>query len=141
MSEETRREVVTSFLEHAGKILLLRRSDRVSTYRGRWAGVSGSIDSGHSPEQQARVEILEETQLADADVRLLAVGEPLSIDDAETGRRWLVHPFRFVVLHPERIQTDWEHVESRWIDPENLKDFETVPRLIEVWQRVATSDT
>src|SRR5260221_11504217 len=109
MTTLEQRAVVTSFLEHDGMILLLRRSEPVTIYRGRWAGVSGSIDSGHTPEQQARVEIQEETQLADADVRLLAIGEPLTIDDPDAGRRWIVHPFRFAVLHPERIQTDWEH--------------------------------
>ena len=133
-------DVVTSFLEHNGTILLLRRGDRVTTYRGRWAGVSGSIDAGHSPEQQARIEILEETTLTNDDIRLLAAGQPLTFDDVDAGRRWTVHPFRFAVIHPERIQTDWEHVESRWIGPEDLINFETVPRLIDVWQRVVGRD-
>jgi 8-oxo-dGTP diphosphatase len=130
------RSVVTSFLESNGKILLLRRSARVTTYRGRWAGVSGSIDSGHTPEEQARTEIREETGLTDADVQLLATGEPLTIDDPAEDRHWIVHPFRFAVLHPERIQTDWEHVESRWIDPADLSQYETVPNLIETWDQV-----
>ena len=134
------RPVVTSFLEQAGKILLLRRGERVTTYAGRWAAVSGSIDPGHLPEQQARIEIYEETQLTDADVRLLATGLPVSVEDAEMGRGWTVHPFRFAVLRPDRIQTNWENVESRWIDPNDLKDYETVPRLIEVWERVASRD-
>jgi 8-oxo-dGTP diphosphatase len=137
VAEVPHREVVTSFLERDGKILLLRRSDRVRTYPGRWAGVSGSIDSGHTPEEQARVEILEETQLTGDDVRLIASGEPLSFDDAETARSWVVYPFRFEVLHPERIKTDWEHSESVWIEPERLGNFPTVPRLLDVWQRVA----
>jgi ADP-ribose pyrophosphatase YjhB (NUDIX family) len=124
-------------LESGGKILLLRRSARVSTYAGRWAGVSGSIDSGHTPEEQARTEIREETGLTDADVRLLAIGEPLTIDDVADDRRWIVYPFRFAVLHPERIQTDWEHVESRWIDPTDLSRYETVPNLVETWERVS----
>ncbi|HUX87669.1 MAG TPA: NUDIX pyrophosphatase [Chloroflexota bacterium] len=131
------RSVVTSFLEYEGKILILRRSERVGSYRGRWAGVSGSIDSGHSPEEQARVEIREETGLTDDDVVLLATGEPLAVADAANGYHWLVHPFRFRVLHPDRIQTDWEHVERRWIDPSDLATFETVPSLIDAWQRVA----
>jgi len=131
------RSVVTSFLEYEGKILLLRRSDRVRTYQGRWAGVSGSIDEGHTPEQQARVEILEETGLTDADVRLVVSGDPLKVDDPDGERRWLVHPFRFLVLEPDRIRLDWEHVEMRWIDPTDLGSFETVPSLVETWQRVS----
>jgi 8-oxo-dGTP diphosphatase len=128
---------VTSFLEHDGKILVLRRSERVRTYRGRWAGVSGSIDGGRTPEQQARLEILEETTLTDDDVQLIAAGTPLAIDDTAEGRRWLVHPFRFNVLRPEKIKTDWEHVETRWIEPEALAELEAVPRLADVWARVA----
>jgi 8-oxo-dGTP pyrophosphatase MutT (NUDIX family) len=127
---------VTSFLEHDGKILVLRRSERVRTYRCRWAGVSGSIDGGRTPEQQARLEILEETTLTDDDVGLVAAGAPLAIDDPTEGRRWLVYPFRFQVLHPEKIKTDWEHVETRWIAPETLADLETVPRLADAWAAV-----
>ena len=134
------RAVVTSFLESEGKILLLRRSDRVRTYPGHWAGVSGSIEADRTPEQQARVEIREETGLTDDDLRLVATGEPLVVDDATTGHRWIVHPFRFVVLHPERIRLDWEHVELRWIDPADLAEFETVPNLPETWARVAPAD-
>jgi 8-oxo-dGTP pyrophosphatase MutT (NUDIX family) len=131
------RNVVTSFLEADGKILLLRRSGRVHTYQDRWAGVSGSIDSPHTPEEQARVEIFEETGLTDDDVRLVATGAPLEIDDPAIDTHWSVHPFRFQVLHPERINTDWEHVETRWIDPADLPTYATVPNLPETWQRVA----
>lgn len=131
------RSVVTSFLEHEGKILLLRRSDQVHTYQGRWAGVSGSIEAGRTPEQQSRVEIFEETGLTDQDVRLAATGEPLLVDDPDGARRWLVHPFRFLVLQPERIRLDWEHVEMRWIDPADLGTFATVPSLVETWCRVS----
>jgi 8-oxo-dGTP diphosphatase len=132
------RSVVTSFLEHSGKILLLRRSDRVRTYMGRWAGVSGTIEPGRTPEEQARAEIFEETALTSDDIHLLASGDPLTVEDASIGRRFVVHPFRFAVLHPERIRTDWEHVETRWIDPAELASYETVPRLVETWERVET---
>jgi 8-oxo-dGTP pyrophosphatase MutT (NUDIX family) len=132
------RRVVTSFLEHAGKILLLRRSDRVRTYAGRWAGVSGTIEPGRTPEEQARAEIFEETGLTAQDVRLVATGAPLTVEDVAIGRRFVVHPFRFAILHPERIRTDWEHVETRWIAPGELASYETVPQLVEAWERVDT---
>jgi ADP-ribose pyrophosphatase YjhB (NUDIX family) len=99
--------------------------------------VSGSIDSGHSPEQQARVEIREETGLTDDDVRLIATGAPIDFVDPAINRSWTVYPFRFAVLHPEKIRTDWEHVEARWIDPADLASYETVPRLLDAWERVA----
>ncbi len=49
-------EVVTCFLLRRGEggdtLLLLRRSDRVSTYQGLWASVSGYLES-ESPLEQA----------------------------------------------------------------------------------------
>ena len=130
------RKVVTSFLEHEGKILVLRRSQKVGTYRGRWAGVSGYIEEGVDPLEQALREIEEETGLSRGDVELVRRGEPLEIADEELGRRWIVHPFRFWVRDPRKIKIDWEHVELRWISPEELRNLETVPALPETWERV-----
>lgn len=131
------RRVVTSFLYHAGRILVLRRSQRVSTYRGRWAGVSGSIEEGRSPLEQALQEVQEETGLAPEDLRLLCAGEPLDVKDRQAGRLWRVYPFLFEIEDPDRIRLDWEHTEARWIMPQELEGLETVPRLKETWQRVA----
>jgi len=131
------RYVVTSFLEHAGQILLLRRSARVGSYQGRWAGVSGSIEAGRTPLEQAIVEIEEETGLLPEDVRVLASGEPLEVVDRQLGRRWIVHPFRFEVIRPEKLRLDWEHTEARWVAPVEIDSYPTVPGLAEAWRRVA----
>ena len=131
--------VVTCFLVRRSgggeEILLLRRSQRVSTYRGRWAGVSGYIEET-DPLTQAYTEIEEETGLAREDVQLLRTGEPLEVVDAEADRRWIVHPFLFEVEEPARIRTDWEHTETRWIRPKDIFRYETVPQLVETLMRV-----
>jgi len=131
------RHVVTCFLEHNGKVMILRRSERVGTYRGKWAGVSGYIEEGTSPSQQAWTEINEEAGLGADDVELVRKGQPLEVVDAELGRKWIVHPFRFRVLKPEKMKIDWEHTEAKWIAPEDIGRHETVPKLLEAWQRVA----
>ncbi len=131
------RQVVTSFLEASGRILVVRRSGQVGTYQGRWAGVSGSVEPGRTPLEQAIAEIGEETGLTPDDVRLVASGQPLEIVDRKLGRRWIVHPFRFAALRPEGIRLDWEHTEARWIRPEELAAYSTVPGLEDAWRRVA----
>jgi 8-oxo-dGTP diphosphatase len=131
------RHVVTCFLERDGEIMLLRRSERVGTYRGKWAGVSGYIEKGSTPSQQAWTEIKEEVGLDVEDLELVREGRPLEVADPQLGRKWVVHPFRFRVLRPEKIKTDWEHTEAKWIAPENIEKHETVPNLREAWQRVA----
>jgi 8-oxo-dGTP pyrophosphatase MutT (NUDIX family) len=134
--------VVTCFLlRRSGgedEILLLRRSQQVGTYRGRWAGVSGYVE-GADPLIQAYAEISEETGLASEDVQLLRTGEPLAVVDTEAERRWLVHPFLFEVSEPARIRTDWEHIETRWIRPGDIFQYETVPQLAETLMRVYPS--
>jgi 8-oxo-dGTP pyrophosphatase MutT (NUDIX family) len=131
--------VVTCFLlRRSGgedEILLLRRSQQVGTYRGRWAGVSGYVE-GTDPLTQAYAEISEETGLAREDVQLLRTGEPLAVVDTEADRRWIVHPFLFEVSEPARIRTDWEHTEARWIQPKDIFQYETVPQLAEALMRV-----
>lgn len=131
------RHVVTCFLERDGKIMILRRSERVGTYRGKWAGVSGYIEPGSTPQQQAWTEIREEAGLDRDDVELVQEGETLEVVDSELSRKWIVHPFRFRVLNPEKIRIDWEHTEARWTAPEDIGRHDTVPKLREAWQRVS----
>jgi 8-oxo-dGTP diphosphatase len=131
-------KVVTCFLlRRSGddEILLLRRSQQVGTYRGRWAGVSGYIEET-DPLTQAYMEIEQETGLTREDVQLLRTGEPLEVVDAEAERRWIVHPFLFEVREPARVRTDWEHSETRWIRPKEISHYETVPQLAETLMRV-----
>ncbi|NIR31814.1 MAG: NUDIX pyrophosphatase [Gammaproteobacteria bacterium] len=133
--ELQQRNVVTAFLRHAGKILVVRRSGAVGTYQGRWSGISGYLET--TPLEQALTEIREETGLAGADVELRAQGEPIFIDDPDLGVRWTVHPFLFEVHAPEKIRLDWENLEMRWIDPDELSRLETVPALAEAYRSCA----
>lgn len=130
--------VVTCFLLRRGppdEVLLLRRSDRVGTYRGRWAGVSGHLET-ESPLEQAYRELDEEVSLGREDVRLLVQDEPVVIEDHEIDTRWTVYLFLFEALKPDRVRLDWEHTESRWVRPEEVRDMETVPGLAEGLARV-----
>lgn len=131
-----RRDVVTCFLEHEGRVLVLRRSGQVRTHQGRWAGVSGYLEAA-TPLEQAYRELREEVGLGPDDVELVAQGEPLDIPDPSNSTLWRVHPFRFLLRDPRKVRLDWEHTESRWVRPEEIATLETVPRLDETWQRVA----
>ncbi len=127
-------EVVTCFLESGGEILLLRRSGKVGTYRGRWAGVSGYMETG--ADEQALTEMAEETGLSPQDVRLIKKGRPLTIKDEKLGTKWVVHPYLFHTDSRDRIKIDWEHTEARWIKPTDITGYETVPGLKEALARV-----
>ncbi|MCZ6679464.1 MAG: NUDIX domain-containing protein [Candidatus Poribacteria bacterium] len=128
------RRVVTAFLESGGKILILKRSGKVSTYTHHWAGVSGSIAGDESPDARVRKEIEEETGLPPEAVQFIRKGKPLRVEDGDT--LWTVYPFLYHVPEPEQIRTDWEHVEKRWIAPDALAAYQTVPNLKDTLDRV-----
>ena len=128
------KKVVTCFLESNGEILILRRSGQVGTYQGRWAGVSGYIET--TADEQALTEITEEAGLSQEDLQLIKRGSPLTIEDEKLGIRWLVHPYLFHIKDRGKIKIDWEHKEARWIKPQEIGNYQTVPRLKETLARV-----
>ena len=127
-------QVVTCILENSGKILILKRSNLVRTYRGLWGGVAGYVEELEAPYDTAIKEIREEVGIGASDLTLRRKGEPVEFTDVYEGRRyeWVVYPFLFHVDHAELIHIDWEHEEFRWIDPSDLKKYDTVPQLEEV---------
>ena len=128
------KRVVTCFLESDGEILILRRSQQVGSYQGRWAGVSGYVEK--TSDEQALVEIEEETSLCGEDLKLVKRGKPLLIEDEKLSVKWMVHPYLFHIKDRGKIKIDWEHKETRWIDPKDIANYETVPMLKETLARV-----
>ncbi len=123
-----RREVVTAFLRHAGKILLVQRSAKTGSYQRRWAGISGYLEDP-TPLQQVLREIREETGLEEKAVHLVRAGKPLEVRAPELATCWIVYPFLFDIDAPDQIRLDWENTELRWLAPEQLQEYPTVPAL------------
>jgi uncharacterized protein len=119
--------VVSVVLRNRGRILIVRRSEEVGSFRGRWSAIAGYLEGRENPRRRATQEVREETGLRGLTLR--AQGEAvLARDDATM---YVVHPFLFDA--PTRqVRLDWENVEHRWIRPEELDRFETVPRLRDV---------
>ncbi|MHA1376995.1 MAG: NUDIX domain-containing protein [Candidatus Helarchaeota archaeon] len=131
-----KRMVVTNFIRYQNKILILKRSSKVGTYQGKWAGVSGYIEKrDKNPIDRAKTEIFEETGLKEKDIKLVREGISLEISDKEKNILWIVHPFLWEAS-TNQIKIDWEHKTHKWIKPEELKKYETVPRLIDTLKRV-----
>lgn len=134
------KHVITIFLLHESPegdlMLLARRSGQVGTYQGRWAGISGYLEPGVTAEQQAWTELKEETGLGPEDAKLQETGIPLHAPDVTMDVDWVVHPFLFSITDPSRVKTDWEAEEIRWVAPEEIVNYETVPKLREALSAV-----
>jgi predicted aconitase with swiveling domain len=129
------RHVVTSVLRNKGQILVMKRSDEVGSFRGKWACVSGFIESDESDLDAAIHEVREETGLKGIE---LANRIPLE-RFRDLKAVWAVHPFLFDVPRRE-IMLDWEHDEFRWIAPEQLTSYGCVPGLEAVVDRLLRPD-
>lgn len=124
--------VVTVFLRHRGRFLLVRRAERVSAFPGKWSGVSGYLEGGEDPRARARTEVREETGLRGLVLR--AEGMPIFARHGPTA--FVVHPFLFDA--PRRtVRLDSENVEARWVRGEEIPAFDAVPRLSDAFASVA----
>ena len=126
--------VVTVFLRNGGEILLLRRSDEVGSYRGRWGTVAGHAEG--DPDAAVREEIREETGIdPDGRTTLQRRGEPFEVVDAELETRWIVHPYLFE-SDTRTVEPNEETTEFEWVAPTAILRRETVPDLWTSYDRV-----
>ena len=133
------KKVVSCFIEQRGRLLLLKRSHRVGTYRGKWAAVSGYLEK--PLDEQALTELKEEAGLSEQDVELVRRGEVLEIEDKELGIKWLVHPYLFSLKDCRKVDMDWEHQEHKWVLPGDIESYNTVPGLNEALARVYSASS
>ena len=83
--------VVTCFLTRydaaESRILIVQRSQRVGSYHGQWAGISGFLEVGVTPDEQAFTEIREETGLpvmvCDDPISAVVLGSGKTLDHLE----------------------------------------------------------
>jgi translation initiation factor 2B subunit (eIF-2B alpha/beta/delta family) len=127
------RSVVTCFLRHGTEILLVRRSDSVGTYAGRWGGISGYAEG--TPDEAARWEIDEETGLLES-TTFVRSADPIAVADDDRGVRWLVHPYLFDCASTD-VTPNEELADYEWVQPPAILDRETVPKLWETYAAVA----
>lgn len=139
-TEPSPTHVVTCFLLRRDRgqdeILLAQRSERVRTYRGAWAAISGYVEAGVAPLDQAYQEVREETGMQADAVTLLRQGLPLPVHDTNAHLDWVVHPFLFLALRPDEARSDWEANRFEWTPPMRLRELQTVPQLAQALQAV-----
>ena len=125
-------KIVTCFLRDGDKILILKRSEKVKSMKGLWAGLSGIIERNESPLVRAIIEIFEELGINQDQIKLVKEAEEMRIYSPQyENHEWEVYPFLFNVDNP-KINLNWENSEYKWIDIEELEKFDTVPSLQKV---------
>ena len=128
-------KVATSLLiNDEGKILILKRSEKVLTYKGLWGAVTGYVEENETPYETAIKEIKEEVGINKEDVSLIESLDSVKFTDIYNGEEynWNIFPFIFKIKKNSKINIDWEHLEYEWILPSEIEKYDTVPLLKEI---------
>ncbi len=125
-------KIVTSFIKDNEKLLILKRSDKVKSMKGLWAGISGIIEKNEEPLKRAKIEIFEEVGIIEDKITLVRSTKEMRINSPQyENHEWEIFPFLFEAKNPI-IKLNWENSEFKWINKEELKNYDTVPSLQKV---------
>jgi len=125
-------KIVTSFVSSQDKVLILKRSEKVKTMKGLWGAVSGIIEGNEEPLDRAKIEIYEEIGAKPDIIRLIKAGKDLTISSPQyPDHQWHIFPFLFE-MQTTKISLNWENSSYKWIKPEEIGQYKTVPSLDEV---------
>jgi len=125
-------KIITSFIRNNNKLLILKRSDKVKTMKGLWAGISGIIENDEEPLKRAKIEIFEEVGITEDKVILVKSADRMLVSSPQyENHEWEIYPFLFEANNP-RIKLNWENSQFEWIDIEELENYQTVPSLQKV---------
>ena len=125
-------KIITCFLKNKDKILIIKRSDKVKSMKGLWAGISGIIEKNEPPLARAKIEIFEELGINDDQIELIKEADEMRIKSPQyENHEWAIYPFLFSVENPT-IKLNWENSDYKWINVDEISNFETVPSLEKV---------
>ena len=118
--------VICVFIRFDNQILLLKRSGKVSNYKGKWNAITGFIDKPEPLKEKALGEVEEETGITKELIKEVILGTPYELPDDEINKTWLVCPFVIELNSRPKIKLDFESTEYKWIKPEQLNAPDTV---------------
>ena len=127
--------IVTSFLSNDEKYLILKRSHNVKSMKDLWGGISGIIEGNEEPLERAKIEIFEESGIEEEKITLVKTANELQVTSQYSNHGWIIHPFLFTTDKP-RIKLNWENSDYRWISPDEISKYKTVPSLDKVLARL-----
>jgi isopentenyldiphosphate isomerase len=128
--------VITVFIKYKDRILLLKRSEKVLSYKGKWNTVAGYLDELKPIREKVIEEIKEELGIEKNNIFSIFIGESYKFKDEKISRIWIVFPVSAELKNEPEIKLDWEHTEYKWIKPKELESFDIVSNLKESLKRL-----
>lgn len=119
--------VVTCIIENDNKLLILKRSEKMKSFRHRWSGISGYLENNEDLLSRALIEIYEETKIKKENITLRKILNQCLIE-IENNRIIIIQPF-FFSSKTNIISLNWENCDYKWIKEDQVKNYNAVPKL------------
>ena len=103
---------IKAIVRKDGKILLIKKSEKVDIYPGRWDLPGGRLESGESWNQGLAREIKEETGI---NVKLICEVREWTSEKWDTIGKTVLCDYV-----SGEIKLSWEHTEYQWLSPEEI---------------------
>lgn len=122
--------VITIFVIYGDQMLILKRSENVRTYKGKWNTVAGYLDNPNQTlKEKALEELREELKITEKQIKRIEAGRSYRFTDEKTQQTWIVFPVKALLKKKPVILLDWEHTTYQWIETSEIERFDTVPNL------------
>ncbi len=121
--------VINVFIRHKDKILLLKRSNQVLAYKGKWNSLGGFLDELKPIKEKILKEVNEELKINKKLIKSIKLFKPYKLIDKFIKRTWLIFPALVDLKQKPKIKLDWEHTDFKWIYPKDIKKFDIVLKL------------
>lgn len=123
--------VLTCFIQVKNEILILKRSDKIATYKGMWNTVAGYIDDYVPLKEKVLEELNEELFISESQIEKFKIGNNYEFTDKNINKTWIIYPVLITLSKKPEIKLNWEHIDYKWINPKEIINYDTVPKLDE----------
>lgn len=127
--------VINCVVSYAGKILLVKRSDKVGYYPDYWNGISGFLDDDRTLKEKVIQEIENELGIGLNEIESMQFGEIFHEPALKYKKTWIVHPV-LVELKTNKIKTDWEASEHKWVYIDEVDEYKLLPGFKKVVKKI-----
>lgn len=112
---------------YKSKMLLVKRSQKVSDFKDLWHVVAGHLDECVSIRQKMIEELAEEVNIQEDAIKSMHYLKPFEYKTNGSSKLWVVIPVVVTLKKEPLIQLDWENTDYAWITEKDLGNFKLVP--------------
>jgi 8-oxo-dGTP diphosphatase len=122
--------IILCVISFDGKVLIVKRSNKVGDYKNKWNIVTGYIDNPKiSVKEHAILEMHEEIGLNKKDIAKMEIMEPYDLYDRHLKKSYKVFAAIVHLKHMPVIKLNEENSEFAWVDPKDLNKYDSVSDL------------